>query len=63
MRRVFFIVGATATGKSELGADVARELGSEIVSADAFQIYRGLDLLTARQMLLPAAGRIYAGKR
>ncbi|PYK08218.1 MAG: tRNA (adenosine(37)-N6)-dimethylallyltransferase MiaA [Verrucomicrobia bacterium] len=48
MRRAFFIVGPTATGKSELGADVARELGAEIVSADAFQIYHGLDLLTAK---------------
>ena len=48
MRRAFFIVGPTATGKSELGADVARELSAEIVSADAFQIYRGLDLLTAK---------------
>src|SRR5206468_2650891 len=48
MRRTFFIVGPTATGKSELAADVAREIGAEIVSADAFQIYRGLDLLTAK---------------
>src|SRR5438094_1531724 len=48
MRRAFFIVGPTATGKSELGADVAHELRAEIVSADAFQIYRGLDLLTAK---------------
>src|SRR5205809_6646346 len=48
MRRAFFIVGPTATGKSELGADVAHELSAEIVSADAFQIYRGLDLLTAK---------------
>jgi len=48
MRRVFFIVGPTATGKSELAADVAHELNAEIVSADAFQIYRGLDLLTAK---------------
>ena len=47
MRRTFFIVGPTATGKSELAADVAREIGAEIVSADAFQIYRGLNLLTA----------------
>ena len=45
---MFFIVGPTATGKSELGADVAREMGAEIVSADAFQIYRDLDLLTAK---------------
>src|SRR5437660_3110248 len=48
MRRAFFIVGPTATGKSELAADVAGEIGAEIVSADAFQIYCGLDLLTAK---------------
>jgi tRNA dimethylallyltransferase len=48
MRGAFFIVGPTATGKSELAADVACELGAEIVSADAFQIYQGLDLLTAK---------------
>jgi tRNA dimethylallyltransferase len=45
---VFFIVGPTAAGKSELAADVARNLDAEIVSADAFQIYDGLDLLTAK---------------
>jgi tRNA dimethylallyltransferase len=45
---VFFIVGPTATGKSELAADVAQEIGAEIINADAFQIYRGLDLLTAK---------------
>src|SRR5713101_995961 len=48
MKGVFFVVGPTATGKSEIAADVAAELGAEIVSADAFQIYRGLDLLTAK---------------
>jgi tRNA dimethylallyltransferase len=48
MKRVFFIVGPTAVGKSELAAEVARRTSAEIVSADAFQIYRGLDLLTAK---------------
>ena len=48
MTCAFFIVGPTATGKSELAADVAREAGAEIVSADAFQIYDGLDVLTAK---------------
>src|SRR5262245_47953003 len=48
MSRTFFIVGPTATGKSELAADVACEIGAEIVSADAFQLYRGLDLLSAK---------------
>jgi tRNA dimethylallyltransferase len=48
MKHMFFIVGPTATGKSELAADIAREIRAEIVSADAFQIYRGLDLLSAK---------------
>jgi tRNA dimethylallyltransferase len=51
MARAFFIVGPTATGKSEIAADVAREVGAEIVSTDAFQISRGLDPLTAKPEL------------
>ncbi|HZR79192.1 MAG TPA: tRNA (adenosine(37)-N6)-dimethylallyltransferase MiaA, partial [Chthoniobacterales bacterium] len=47
-KETFFIVGPTAVGKSQLAADVASELGAEIVSADAFQIYRGLNLLSAK---------------
>ena len=47
-KETFFIVGPTATGKSEIAADVAFALDAEIVSADAFQIYYGLDLLTAK---------------
>src|SRR5437764_6697054 len=48
MKRVFFIVGPTAVGKSEIAAEVAQRLGAKVLSADAFQIYRGLDLLTAK---------------
>jgi tRNA dimethylallyltransferase len=48
MTRTFFIVGPTAAGKSELAAEVAREMRAEVVSADAFQIYRGLNVLTAK---------------
>ena len=48
MKGALFIGGQTATGKSELAADVARDIDAEIVSSDAFQIYRGLDLLTAK---------------
>jgi tRNA dimethylallyltransferase len=48
VKNVFFIVGPTAAGKSELAADIAHDLDAEIVSADAFQIYRGLDLLIAK---------------
>ena len=48
MKAVFFIAGPTASGKSEIAADVAARCGAEVVSADAFQLYRGLRLLTAQ---------------
>jgi tRNA dimethylallyltransferase len=48
VKRVFFIVGPTATGKSEIAAEIASQLNAEIINADAFQIYRGLDQLTAK---------------
>ena len=48
MKPVFFLVGPTAVGKSEIAAEVAQRLGAEVLSADAFQVYRGLDLLTAK---------------
>jgi len=48
VRGAFYIVGPTATGKSEFAARVAATCGGEIISADAFQIYAGLDLLTAK---------------
>jgi tRNA dimethylallyltransferase len=48
MKRTLFIVGPTATGKSDLAANVAFEIDAEIVSADAFQVYGELDLLTAK---------------
>jgi tRNA dimethylallyltransferase len=44
----FFIVGPTAVGKSEIAAAIASQFDAEIVSADAFQLYRGLDLLSAK---------------
>jgi tRNA dimethylallyltransferase len=48
LRNVFFIVGPTASAKSELAAGVAVRCDAEVVSADAFQIYRGLPILTAQ---------------
>jgi tRNA dimethylallyltransferase len=48
MNRAFFLVGPTAAGKTEIAAEIACRLKAEIVNADAFQIYRGLDLLTAK---------------
>jgi tRNA dimethylallyltransferase len=45
------ILGATATGKSELAMALAEELRGEIVNADALQVYRGFDVGTAKPSL------------
>lgn len=45
---VVAIVGPTASGKSALAIDVAGLLRGEVVNADAFQLYRGMDLGTAK---------------
>lgn len=42
-----YIVGPTASGKSALALGLAGEIGGEIVNADAFQLYRGMDVCTA----------------
>lgn len=45
---VVAVVGATATGKSDLGIALAAALGGDVVNADAMQLYRGLDVGTAK---------------
>jgi tRNA dimethylallyltransferase len=44
----FFVLGPTAVGKSELAVQLAEAVGGEIVGADAYQIYSGLDTLSAK---------------
>ncbi|KGN34664.1 tRNA delta(2)-isopentenylpyrophosphate transferase [Knoellia sinensis KCTC 19936] len=51
---VIAVVGPTASGKSELALRVAETLGGEVVSSDAMQLYRGMDIGTAK---LPQAER------
>jgi len=46
--RVVAIVGPTGTGKTDLACEVARKTGAEIVSADSMQVYRGMDIGTAK---------------
>jgi tRNA dimethylallyltransferase len=53
--RVIAVVGPTATGKSNLAVELACRLGGEVVNADAMQLYRGMDIGTAK--LPPAARR------
>jgi tRNA dimethylallyltransferase len=45
---VVAVVGPTATGKSDLGVALALVLGGEVVNADASQLYRGMDIGTAK---------------
>lgn len=46
--RVIVILGPTAGGKSDLAMELARRLGGEIVSADSMQVYRGMNIGTAK---------------
>lgn len=46
--RVIAIVGPTASGKTDLGLKLADEIGGEIISADSMQIYRWMDIGTAK---------------
>jgi tRNA dimethylallyltransferase len=48
MNDPFFVVGPTAVGKTTLALELAEQFDAEIVNADAFQIYRDLDILTAK---------------
>jgi tRNA dimethylallyltransferase len=47
-RPVVAVVGATAVGKSDLAVALARQLGGEVVNADSMQLYRGMDIGTAK---------------
>lgn len=42
------ILGPTAAGKTALGIELAKKLGGEIISADSMQVYRGMDIGTAK---------------
>jgi tRNA dimethylallyltransferase len=48
--RVLALVGPTGTGKSEIAAVLARRIGAEIISADSVQVYRGMDIGTAKPL-------------
>lgn len=50
------VVGPTATGKSDLAVTLAGELQGEVINADAFQLYRGMDIGTAKLPLRQRRG-------
>ncbi len=54
MQPVFVILGATAVGKTDLSLDLAELIDGEIINADSMQLYKGMDIGTAK---LPLADR------
>ncbi|MCW2868564.1 MAG: tRNA delta(2)-isopentenylpyrophosphate transferase [Marmoricola sp.] len=56
---VVAVVGATASGKSDLALDLAERLGGEVVNTDAMQLYRGMDVGTAKLPLEERRGVVH----
>ena len=56
MEKVIVIVGPTGIGKTKLSIDLARHFNTEIISADSMQIYKGMDIGTAKVTKDEASG-------
>jgi len=56
MNKVIVITGPTATGKTALSVRLAQEIGGEIVSADSIQIYKKLDIGSAKPSMEERSG-------
>ncbi|TDB39076.1 MAG: tRNA (adenosine(37)-N6)-dimethylallyltransferase MiaA [Actinobacteria bacterium] len=54
--KVIAIVGPTGVGKTDVAEELARSIGGELISADSMQVYRGMDIGTAKPA--PAARRV-----
>ena len=46
--RIIFITGPTAAGKTEVAAELAKKLKTEIISCDSMQVYRGMDIISCK---------------
>jgi len=51
-KKLLSIIGPTASGKSDLAMEIARRTGAQILSADSMQVYRGMDIGTAKPVAL-----------
>ncbi len=56
MDKIVVVAGPTATGKTVLSVALAKALGGEVISADSMQLYRGMDIGTAKVTALEMAG-------
>ncbi len=59
MNRMIAIVGPTASGKTRLSVQLAEHLGAEIVSFDSMQVYRGMDVGTAKPTMEERRGIVH----
>jgi tRNA dimethylallyltransferase len=57
--RIIVVAGPTASGKTKLGIMLAQALGGEIVSADSMQVYRGMDVGTAKADAIERAAAVH----
>ena len=57
--KLIAIVGPTASGKTRLSVELAKELGGEIISFDSMQIYRGMDIGTAKPTMEERQGIVH----
>ncbi len=57
--RVLAVVGPTAAGKSDLGVALAAAVGGEVVNADSMQLYRGMDVGTAKLTVAERGGVVH----
>ena len=46
--KLIILAGPTASGKTSVSIDLAKRIGGEIISADSMQVYRGMDVGTAK---------------
>lgn len=59
MKKVVSIVGPTAVGKSDLAIELALKIDGEIINTDAMQLYKGLDIATAKVPLTERRGVVH----
>ena len=55
-QKLFLIVGPTASGKTAVSIEIAKRMNAEIISVDSIQVYRGMDIGSAKPTLEERAG-------
>ena len=57
--KIIAVAGPTASGKTAVSIEIAKKFGGEIVSADSMQIYKGMDIGTAKPSEEEKAGVVH----